>query len=233
VKVLGIITARGGSKGVPRKNIKILSGKPLLQYTAAAALAAKGLTRVILSTDDQEIAEVGKRCGLSVPFLRPAELATDRAPSLNVLQHALRWVEEHGESFDAICLLQPTNPFRRSSDIDACIELMRTSEADAIVSILPVPSEFNPHWVYFRDDRGLLRLSTGEAAPIPRRQELPPAFHRDGSVYVTRRDVLIEKNSLYGDRVVGYPMDPRYSINIDLPEDWHEAEIRLKSEAGA
>ncbi|MGH9843270.1 MAG: cytidylyltransferase domain-containing protein, partial [Blastocatellia bacterium] len=220
MRILGLIPARGESKGVPRKNIKLLRGKPLLAYTAAAALASRRLARVILSTEDEEIAKVGRDCGVETPFLRPPELARDETPMLPVAQHAVRFLEETGERFDAVCLLQPTNPLRTADDIDACIQLLEASEADAVVTVLPVPAEFNPHWVFFVDGDGRLRLSTGEAAPIPRRQELPPAFHREGSVYVTRRDVLMEQNSFYGARLLGYVMDPARSVNIDAPEDW-------------
>jgi CMP-N-acetylneuraminic acid synthetase len=228
MKVLGIITARGGSKGIPRKNIRPLCGKPLLAYTAEAALSARLLSSIVLSTEDDEIAAVGQACGLRVPFMRPLELAGDRVPSLPVVQHAVRWLSEHGELYDAVCLLQPTNPLRKAEHIDACLELLQNKNADAVVSVLPVPHEYNPHWVYFQDDTGALHISTGEAQPIPRRQDLPPAFHRDGSVYVTTRDVLMERNSLFGDRLVGYPMDPAHSVNIDLPEDWQVAEELLR-----
>lgn len=226
MRVLGLITARGGSKGVPRKNIRPLAGKPLLQYTAEAALAARGLTRVLLSTDDTEIAEIGRQCGLEVPFLRPAELAQDHTPTLPVIQHAVDWLEHQGEAFEAICLLQPTNPLRGPDVIDACLELFEQVDADSLVTMLPVPAEYNPHWVYFREPDGQLRLTTGACAPIPRRQELPPSFHREGSVYVTRRDVLMEDNSMYGRYLVGYEMDPAQSINIDTPADWERA-VRL------
>jgi CMP-N-acetylneuraminic acid synthetase len=229
MRVLGLVPARGGSKGVPRKNIKLLCGKPLLAYTAESALGSKRLSRVILSTDDEEIAAVGRACGLEVPFLRPAELAQDSTPTLPVAQHALRMLEEAGDHFDALCLLQPTNPLRRSEDIDACIELLETSDADAVATILPVPAEYNPHWVYFQDEHGLLRLSTGEDAPIPRRQSLPPAFHREGSVYVVRRNVLMEGNSFYGSRFAGYVLDPAQSANIDTLEDWLQAEQLLRA----
>jgi CMP-N-acetylneuraminic acid synthetase len=224
LKTLGIITARGGSKGVPRKNIRLLAGKPLLQYTAEAALAAKRVQRVVLTTDDAEIAEVGRRCGLDVPFLRPPELARDDTPTLPVLQHAVRALEAKGDRFDAICLLQPTHPLRRVADIDACIALLEEKQADSVVTVLAVPAEYNPHWVYFQSADGSLHLSTGEAAPIPRRQSLPPAFHREGSVYVTRRDVLMEQNSLFGKYVVGHLLQPEQTVNIDTPEDWEQAE---------
>lgn len=227
IRVLGIIPARGGSQSVPRKNIKLLGGKPLLQYTAEAALKCRRLSRTILSTDDEEIAEVGVRIGLEVPFKRPDELARDDTPMLDVVQHALGWVETHGDRFDAVCLLQPTNPFRRSVHIDACIELLEESLADSVVTILAVPPEHNPHWVYFRDPDGLLRLSTGEQTPLPRRQDLPVAFHREGSVYVARRTVVMEDNSLYGERLVGYPLNPAQSVNIDTAEDWARAERLL------
>ena len=227
MKVLGLITARGGSRGVPRKNIRLLCGKPLLQYTVESALAAHRLTRVILSTDDDEIAEVGQHCGLEVPFMRPVELATDSTPTLPVVQHALRWMEAHGECFDAICQLQPTNPLRPPGAIDTCIELLERSDADAVMTVLPVPAEHNPHWVYFRHNNGELYLSTGETMPIPRRQELPPSFHREGSVYVTRRDIVMQENSLYGKRVFGYVVDAETSVNIDGPEDWKRAESIL------
>lgn len=212
---------------MPRKNIRLLCGKPLLQYTAEAALAARRLARVVLSTEDDEIAEVGRRCGLDVPFRRPAELARDDTPTLPVIQHAVGWMEARGERFDAICLLQPTNPLRRPQDIDACVERWERSGADAVVTILPVPAEYNPHWVYFSDEGGRLRLSTGEVEPIPRRQSLPPAFHREGSVYVTRRDVVMEGHSLYGSSLVGHPLHPEHCINIDGPEDWERAERLL------
>jgi CMP-N,N'-diacetyllegionaminic acid synthase len=232
MKALGIIPARGGSKGVPRKNIRLLCGKPLIQYTAEAALASQRLSRVILSTDDEEIAETGRRCGLEVPFIRPAELARDETPTLPVLQHAVRWVENHGNRYDLICLLQPTNPLRRAEDIDACLAMFEGGDLESVVSVLPVPHEYNPHWLYLQDTEGLLRLSTGEVTPIPRRQDLPPAFYRDGSVYVTRRDVLLEKDSLYGERLAGYVMDPSRHSNIDRQEDWTQVEALLTAAGG-
>ena len=229
LKVLGLIPARGGSKGVPRKNIKLLCGKPLLQYTAESALASRLLTRVILSTEDEEIADAGLRSGLEVPFLRPRELAADDTPMLPVVQHALKCMEEPGARFDAVCLLQPTNPLRRAEDIDACIELLERTDADSVVTVLPVPDEYNPQWVYFQTPEGALYLSTGAASPVGRRQDLPPAFHREGSVYVIRRNVVIDGDSLYGKRMVGYKLDPGGTVNIDTIEDWRRAEGMLSA----
>jgi CMP-N,N'-diacetyllegionaminic acid synthase len=228
MRVLGLIPARGGSKGVARKNIRSLCGKPLLQWTAEAALQAQTLDRVVLSTEDDEIAGVGRDCGLDVPFARPSDLAEDDTPTLRVVQHALRQLEKAGDRFDAVCLLQPTNPFRRSSDIDACVELLAISYADSVVSFLRVPPEYNPHWVYFRSDDGSMKLSTGEAQPLPRRQLLPPAYHRDGSIYVTRRHVVLEQDSLYGTRVLGHEVDRAQSVNIDTPADWTRAEAMMQ-----
>lgn len=229
LRVLGIIPARGGSKGVPRKNLRKLAGKPLLEYTAEAALASTRLSRIILTTEDQEIAEAGRQCGIEVPFMRPESLARDDTPMLPVIRHAVKTLEDSGDRYDAICLLQPTNPLRRPEDIDNCIRLLDEQEADSVVSMLPVPVEFNPHWVWFSDSNGYLKIATGEEMPIPRRQELPAAWHREGSVYVTRRDVLVERNTFYGTRMIGYMMDPEKTVNIDTMEDWVRAEKLIEA----
>lgn len=227
MRVLGIIPARGGSKGVPRKNIRLLGGKPLLAYTAESSLQSKKLTRIILSTEDEEIAEIGRQYGLDVPFIRPSELAEDTTPTLPVIQHALKKLEAEGDVFDAVCLLQPTNPLRRAKDIDNCIELLENSQADSVVSILPVPAEYNPKWVYWQSDDGSICLSTGETEPITRRQDLPTAYYRDGTVYVTRSETICKQNSLYGNNVRGYKINPDYSTNIDTENDWKKAEERI------
>jgi CMP-N-acetylneuraminic acid synthetase len=228
MRVLGLIPARGGSKGVPRKNIRLLQGKPLLAYTAEAGLQAKTLSRVILSTEDEEIAETGRNCGLDVPFMRPAELAQDSTPSLAVVRHALLALKEKGEDFEAVCLLQPTNPLRRAEDIDACVELFIKSNADCVISVLPVPHEYNPKWVFWQDERGRMSLSTGDKEIISRRQDLPRAFHRDGSVYITRSEIIMNRHSLYGENVVGFEMAPQFSANIDTEEDWQAVEKRIR-----
>lgn len=227
MRVLGLIPARGGSKGVPRKNTRPLGGKPLLQWTAESALASRMLSAVVLSTEDEVIASVGRTCGLTVRFRRPVELAADDTPTLDVVQHAIRSLDELGDRFDAVCLLQPTTPFRKTSEIDACVELFVASDADAVVSVGRVPPEYNPHWVYFRGPDGSLRLSTGESEPLARRQLLPPAFHRDGSLYVTRRHVIMDMNSLYGTRVLAFE-ETGNAINIDSPADWDRAEAMVQ-----
>lgn len=231
-RVLGLIPARGGSKGIPRKNARDLLGKPLLAYTADAARAATRLTRVVLTTDDEEIAALGRALGLEVPFRRPAELARDDTPMVPVVAHALRALAAAGDAFDAVCLLQPTSPLRRAADIDACVALLDDPRVDAAVTVLPVPHEHNPHWVFEPDGDGFLRLATGEAEPIPRRQALPPAFHRDGAVYVARSALVLERGTLLGGRLRGHPTDPRRHVNLDTPDDWTRAESLLVAERG-
>jgi CMP-N,N'-diacetyllegionaminic acid synthase len=229
MKVLGIIPARGGSKGVHRKNIRPLCGKSLLAYTAGAALASARLTKTILSTDDVEIADIGRVLGIDVPFMRPVELAEDTTPTFPVIMHAVSKLESLGEHYDAVCLLQPTNPLRQVKDIDNCIELLEETNADSVISILPVPHVYNPKWVYVRSTDGEMKLSSGDSEPVTRRQDLPEAFHRDGSVYVTRRSVLSEYGNLYGQKVRGYEIEEANSINIDTQEDWNRAEELIKS----
>jgi CMP-N,N'-diacetyllegionaminic acid synthase len=231
MRVVGLVPARGGSKGIPRKNARSLAGKPLLAYTAEAASRSRLLSRVILTTEDPELAELGRTCGLEVPFLRPADLAQDETPMLPVVVHALRWLAAHGYAVDAVCLLQPTHPLRRPEDIDMCIDLCDKSGADAVITIMEVPLEFNPCCVYFRSEAGALSLATGGTVPIGRRQDFPPAYCREGSIYVTRRDIVLQQGSLYGRRFLGFPVDRRRSINLDTEEDWRRAESTLNAQA--
>lgn len=225
MRVLGVIPARGGSKGVPRKNLRPLCGKPLLAWTAETALAAPCLNRVVLSTDDEEIAELGRSLGLDVPFRRPAELATDEAPMLPVVQHAVRFVETEEEAaYDVVCLLQPSSPCRTAEAIMGCVQLMRERNTDSVFTTIPIPVHHHPLWAYLQTPEGLLRLACGGAVPVTRRQELPAAFRREGSIYLVRRRVLMEENSLYGASTAGFPMDDRYAVTIDSMEDWNHAE---------
>ncbi len=226
MRVLGIIPARGGSKGIPRKNLRPLAGKPVLAYTVESARAARSLTRLLLSTDSREIAELGRRLGVEVPFLRPPELARDDTPMVPVLQHAVSYLEEAGESFDAVCVLQPTCPLRQPRVIDGCCRLMESSGADSVVTVLPVPHRYHPHWVFLQSSEQWLRPALGDPV-ITRRQDLPACFYRDGSVYLVRRSVLMSADSLFGERTRGYPADPEFSVNLDGPEDWEEAKRQV------
>lgn len=228
MRVLGIIPARGGSKGIPGKNIVPLLGKPLLAYTAEAALASKRLTRVILSTDDDQIAAVGLGLGLDVPFMRPPELARDDTPTLPVLQDCVRRLEAAGERYDAVFILQPTNPLRLASDIDGAIELLERSGADSVIGFAPV-GERHPARMKMLDPEGrVIDPLFAEQFEGQRRQDLPPLYLRDGSVYVTRRDVLMEQNSIQGRDCRAWLMPVERAWNIDEPFDLFLVEQLLK-----
>lgn len=219
VKVLGIVTARGGSKGIPQKNIVPLLGKPLLAYTAEAAREARRLTRVVLSTDDETIAQVGRECGLEVPFLRPPELARDDTPTIPVLQDVVQRLEAAGERYDSIFTLQPTNPLRRASDIDGAIELLEQTGADSVISFVEV-GERHPARMKFIDAEGRVKDPPfTESFEGQRRQELPKLFLRDGSVYLTRRDVLMNQGSIKGGDCRAWFMPVERAWNVDEPFD--------------
>lgn len=228
-RVLGVIPARGGSKGIPRKNVRLLGEKPLLAYTANAARKSALLSRLLLSTDDPEIAEVARAEGLEVPFVRPSELALDSTPMIDVVLHCIHWVQGQGEQYDAICLLQPTSPLRSAKTIDTCISELWAHAADCVVSVRPVPAEYNPHWVYFAEPDGRLRLSTGEDEPIPARQQLPAAYHRDGSVFVARTEGVLARRSLYGERTIGVVSPEAEACDLDTEEQWELLEQKIKS----
>ena len=228
LRILAIIPARGGSKGVPRKNIKELGGKPLLAYTAEAALTSSLITKVILSTEDEEIMQVGKTHGLEVPFQRPDDLAKDQSGSLGVVQHAVQYFEKQGEFFDAVILLQVTSPFRERGFIDQALEKFITSKADALISVLPVPHEYNPHWVFETDRHNNLKIATGEKQIIKRRQDLPEAYFRDGSIYITKTEV-IKQGSFFGENLTYIESNPAKHVNIDTLEDWEKAEEMIKT----
>jgi CMP-N-acetylneuraminic acid synthetase len=214
---------------VPRKNIRELGGVPLIGHTIESARGTTRIDRIVVSTEDEEIASVARSLGAEVPFMRPESLARDETPMLPVLVHAIESVIAAGWSPDAICLLQPTFPFRRPEDIDACIDALEARKADCVISVHRVPHQFNPHWVYLERPDGSLRLATGESQPIARRQDLPDAFYRSGAVYVSRTRSIMEQGSLYGDRVVGYETASSGSCNIDTMEDWAEAEALFRT----
>lgn len=214
---------------MPRKNIRELGGRPLIAFTIDAATRAARLDRVVVSTDDTKIANVARSLGAEVPFLRPAELARNESGMMPVVTHALDELEAEGWSADAVCLLQPTFPFRGEGEVDACIEALDAQNADCVISVHAVPHQYNPHWVFVPKADGLLELATGGQDPIPRRQDLPPAFHRSGSVYVSRVDVIRERDSLYGERVVGVETPVEAACNIDTMDDWARAEAMLEA----
>lgn len=232
-RILGLIPARGGSKGVPGKNTKLLGGLPLIQYTIQAALGASSLSRVTISTDDNEIADISREAGADVPFLRPAALATDSSPTIDTVKHCLEYYLFKGERFDAVCLLQPTVPFRQTQDIEAALKEFSESGADSLISVKEIPAKFNPHWAFVKNEEtGSFEIATGESQIIPRRQELPPAYYRDGSIYITRSEVILNSNSLYGQKIIAYESTGTADINIDSPEDWASAEAYMTQNEG-
>jgi len=232
MRVLGLIPARGGSKGIPRKNLRLLGNKPLIGYTIEAALACNELASVVVSTEDDELAATSQQLGAQVPFKRPAELAADNAPTIDAVVHALETLAAAGNAYDAVCLLQPTTPFRTTQHISTAIQRFAESGADSLISVAEIPHHYNPHWAFEADaDTGLLRIATGETDIIPRRQELPKAYHRDGSIYITKTAVVLEQRSLYGQSIAHFVAEDAPRINIDTEADWQAAETHLARHA--
>lgn len=226
LRTVFVIPARGGSKGIPHKNIVNLTGKPLIAYTIQAALKSKNSQRVIVSTDDVKIAEVAKSYGAEVPFLRPAELAKDDAPSLLVIQHAVKYVEENeGHKFDVVVVLQPTSPLRSKEYIDEAVEKLLRTGADSVVTVCEV--KHHPFWSFTAKGDNLYPFSK-KGITIGKRQDLPEIYAVNGAVYALRRDVLFEQNSLYGKDTRAVVMPYEESLDIDNYFDLFIAEMMLK-----
>jgi CMP-N,N'-diacetyllegionaminic acid synthase len=217
VNVLAVIPARGGSKGIPHKNVRLLGGRPLLAYTADAAQASRRVTRVIVSTDDPAIAATARDLGLEVPFMRPAALSGDATPMLPVLQHAVREMETRGCAADAVVLLQPTSPLRRAEHIDAAVDLLESSGADSVVSVVEVPHQFNPVSVMRLENERLAPFLDGPL--VLRRQDKPRVFARNGPAVLAVRTAVLQRGSLYGDDIRPLMMTAEDSLDIDAPGD--------------
>lgn len=226
--ILGLITARGGSKGLPGKNIRSLCGRPLLAWTCDAALGARSLSRVILSTDREEIAAVGRECGVEVPFSRPESLSGDEASSLAVARHAIDFCADHDWVADAVVILQPTSPLRTAADIDAALALL-TDGVDTVVSVMPVPHRFSPLKMMRLEGDDLVDLIEPAVGQERfRRQAQPRVFARNGPAVLASRTSVIRAGSFYGRHVRPYVMAESDSIDIDTLEDFQLAEARLK-----
>ena len=225
-RVLAIVPARGGSKGVPDKNLRKLAGRTLLDYTALAARESGVIDRIVLSTDSVEIAEAGKRAGLEVPFMRPSSLAQDDTPMLPVIQHALDALAADGWTPDVVVLLQPTSPLRRPSHVRDAVTKLYETTADSVVTVVELPRHLSPDYV-MRIDGGLLRPFLPEGARVTRRQDARPAYSRDGTVYACWRATLEKWGNIYGERCQPLILDAADSLSIDSPADWAEAERRL------
>lgn len=171
---------------------------------------------------------VAEGLGLEVPFKRPNNLAEDKSPTLPVIQHALNYYKNKGIHYDAVCLLQVTSPFRAECFIDQAIETFTNQRSDSLISVLEVPHEYNPHWTFKPNNKGTLEIATGDEQIITRRQELPPAYYRDGSIYITKSEIITEKDSLYGNSISYIKSDPKRHVNIDTINDWIKAEKLVK-----
>lgn len=230
IEILAVVPARGGSKSIPRKNLKLLGDHPLIAYSVAAGLQSKYVTRTIVSTDDEEIAETARQYGADVPFLRPAELAGDTVTDLPVFQHVLRELaEREGYRPPLVVQLRPTSPFRPEGAVDGAImRLVEEATADCVRAV--TPSGQNPYKMW-RLDNGFLRplLDTEFAEPynMPR-QELPPTYWQTGHIEVIRRSTIEEKHSLTGDVLLPWIIDPQYAVDLDTPDDWAFAEYIIQ-----
>lgn len=228
MQVLAVVPARGGSKGVPRKNIAPLGGRPLITYTIEAALGTGDLlSEVLVSTDDEEIAEVARIAGASVPFLRPGELATDVARSVDVVRHAVDHVESRdGSRFDWVLTLQPTAPFRSAADIEAALSLAAADpDCDSVISVVEVVDS-HPIFVKKLVDGYIKPFCVEEIEGIRRQDIDPPAFKRNGAIYLSRR-TLLDRGELRGRAQRAYLMPPERSVNIDAPLDLIVAEAMM------
>ena len=228
--VLALVPARGGSKGIPGKNIRALAGRTLLEYVGQAAAASGAIDRVVLTTDDERIANEGRRVGLEVPFMRPPSLAADDTPMLPVIVHAVEALEGAGWSPEIVVLLQPTSPLRRPEHIRAAVEQLRSSGADSVVTVVELPRHLSPDYV-MRVDDGMLVPFLPEGARVTRRQDARPAFVRDGTVYAFWRRTLRDTQSIYGRTCRPLVIAAHESMTLDSLDDWHEAERRLGSPA--
>jgi len=230
MNILGVIPARGGSKSVPRKNLVDLLGKPLIAYTIEAAKDSRRLSHFVVSSEDAHILEVARQLGAPAPFVRPQELATDQAPSLPVVQHAIREMERIlGLTFDFVVLLQPTTPMRRGEDIDAALDKLTATGADSVISVCDVGPYHPARMRRIVDDR-LVELPIKEPREMARRQDLSPVYIRNGAIYAARRDVVMLENSMVGADCRAFVMPEERSVNIDGRLDLLMAEILMRAE---
>lgn len=228
-KVLGIIPARGGSKSIPKKNIKKLNGKPLILYTIEQAKKSSLLDKIIVSTDSKEIASIVKNYNIEVPFLRPKELSKDDTGSVDVVLHALSVMEKKDNTkYDFIVLLQPTNPLRSSTLIDKAIKIIKNNNIDSVVSIVDVGAN-HPHRMYSLNSKNYIKpfVENLKNQMMPR-QKLPSIYIRSGDIYAIKKKTLIKKKSLIGDKTYGLVVDANETINIDEKIDLDLASLKLK-----
>ncbi|WP_017211316.1 cytidylyltransferase domain-containing protein [Clostridium beijerinckii] len=225
-KILSVIPARGGSKGVPRKNVRQLNGKPLIAYTIEEAKKSRYIDRIVVSTEDEEIAAVSREFGAEVPYLRPKELADDNSPTVDCVIHMLNWLKENENYMpDYVCLLQCTSPLRTFEDIDRTIEKLINTHMDGALSVCE--ADINPYWTnVFEGDK--LKYFIEEGKQITRRQDLPKIYSVNGSVYIIKTDVLLYNKTFEVDNITAYIMKNENSIDIDNEIDFKFAELLVK-----
>ncbi len=229
-EVLAIVPARAGSKSIPKKNVRLFAGHPLLAYSIAAGLQAEYVSRVIVSTDDEDFAEIARSYGAEVPFLRPAKFAGDNVTDLPVFEHALNWLQEE-ENYrpDVVVQLRPTSPIRPRDCVDRAVEiLLENPRADSVRGV--VPSGQNPYKMWRLTDNGVMETllkDAGEESYNKPRQELPSTYWQTGHIDAIRTETILEKKSISGDTILPLLLDAKYTVDIDTLEDWRRAEYTL------
>jgi CMP-N,N'-diacetyllegionaminic acid synthase len=224
--ILALITARGGSKGLPRKNIKLLSGKPLIALTIECARKSEYVDRVVVSTDDEQIAAISRKFHAETPFMRPKSLATSNAKSIDVVLHALDWLKKHGQRYDLLLLLQPTSPLRTPEDIDRAIELLFKKKAKAVVSVSE--TEHHPYWSNILPKNACMKGFIPRSIMNKVRQELPAFYRLNGAIFLVFSDHLKTHRNFYGKDTYAYIMPRERSVDIDTKIDFYLAEYLLK-----
>ncbi|MBU1145322.1 MAG: acylneuraminate cytidylyltransferase family protein [Firmicutes bacterium] len=228
IKILGVIPARGGSKGIPRKNLYPLAGYPLIYYSIFSAKKSRMLTEIIVTTDDEEIKDKSIEFGANVPFMRPPELSTDMALAVPTIKHAVLEMERiNNIVYDYVIMLQPTAPLRTARHIDESLSYLISSDADSIISVVDVDNNHPFKMKVIKDN--LLFDYQKSSLENPPRQSLPKIYIVNGAIYATKRNTLINGNTFKGEKCLPYIMTEEYSVNIDNLRDFYVAEYYLKN----
>lgn len=230
MKILGLIPARSGSKGIPGKNTKILGDKPLIFYTLEKAMASDYLDTVFISSEDKLTLDLcSSKFKINIPFTRPIELSDDNTPMFEVIKHVIESFKLRGLFYDAVCLLQPTVPFRKKDEIDDAINKFYSSNADTLLSIRKIPKQFNPNWLLKVTDADKVQFLVENESIATSRQSLQDYYYRDGSIYIFKTS-NIGRGSIYGTHIISIVNDNENYVNLDEMEDWIKAENILKSD---
>ncbi|MBM9603017.1 acylneuraminate cytidylyltransferase family protein [Desulfopila inferna] len=224
-RILALIPARGGSKGLPGKNIRNLHGKPLIAWSIEAAMKSNYIDRIIVSTDSADIATIAEEYGAEIPFMRPTELAADNSSGIDVCLHALEWYSNKSDIYDLLLILQPTSPLRTASDIDAAIETLGAKQAKAVVSVCE--TDHHPWWSSQLPQDGNMENFIRPEVLNKNRQELPNYYRLNGAIYLIETKLLRKTHSFYGPDTFAYIMPPERSIDIDSLPDLLLAEAYL------